>query len=68
MRIPVGRGDVLRAEDGGTEGGCCVGLHARENVLVDGHGEGWAAVAESFADDFHGDASFQQDRGVWRRS
>ncbi len=32
--------------------------------MVDGHGEGGAAVAEAFADDLYGDAGFQQDAGV----
>jgi hypothetical protein len=33
-------------------------------VLVAGHGEGGAAVAEAFADDLHGYAGVQQDAGV----
>jgi hypothetical protein len=30
-----------------------VGLHAEDDVLVDGHSEGGAAVAGAFADDLH---------------
>ena len=33
-------------------------------MLVDGHREGRAAVAEALADDLHRDAGLQQDRGV----
>jgi hypothetical protein len=51
-------------EDRIAESCCGVGLHAGEHVLVDGHREGWAAVAEAFADDFHGDAGLQENRGV----
>ena len=48
----------LVAEHGGAECGGGVGLHAGEDVLVDGHGEGGAGVAEAFADDLHGDVGF----------
>lgn len=41
-----------------------VGLHAGDDVLVHGHGEGGAAVAEAFADDLHVDAGLEQDRGM----
>lgn len=52
------------AEDGGSEGGCCLGLHAGQDVFVDIHGERDAGVAEAFADDFGVDALLQQDRGA----
>ena len=51
-------------EHGGAERDGGVGLHAGEDVLVDGHGEGGAGVAEAFADDLHGDVGLEQDRGV----
>jgi len=41
-----------------------VGLHAGEDMLVDGHGECGAALAEALADHLYGDAGLQQDRGV----
>lgn len=41
-----------------------VGLHAGGDVLVDGHGEGGAAVTEALADDLHVNAGLEQDRGV----
>ena len=52
------------AKDGVAERGRRVSLHAREDVLVDGHGECWAAVAKAFADDLHGDVGLQEDGGV----
>ena len=52
------------AEHKVAERGSRIGLHTGENVLVDGHGERRAAVAEAFADDLHRDVRLQQDRGV----
>ena len=54
----------LRVEHSGAECRSGVGLHAGQDVLVHGHREGRAGVAEAFADDLHGDAGLQQDRGV----
>ena len=33
-------------------------------MLIHGHREGGAGVAEAFADDLHGNTDLQQDRGV----
>ncbi len=41
-----------------------VGLHAGEDMLVDGHRERRAAVAQAFTDDLHRDVRLQEDRGV----
>jgi hypothetical protein len=57
-------GNSDAAEHGLAECSCGISLHAGEDVLVDGHGEGGAAVAEAFADDLHGYAGVQQDAGV----
>lgn len=51
-------------EDGGTKGGCGLCLHAGHDVLVDGHGERDAAVAQSLADHLGVDSLLQQDAGV----
>ncbi len=50
-------------EDGG-EGACCVVLHARQDVLVGGHGEGGTRVAEALGDDLDRHPVTQQQAGV----
>ena len=62
----------LLPEDNVAEHGGGVGLHAEEDVLVDGHGERRAAVAKALAHDLHRHAGLQQDRGMrvpqsWKR-
>ena len=49
------------AEHGVAECSGGVGLHTGQDVLVDGHRERGAAVAETFADDLHGNVRLQQD-------
>lgn len=39
-------------------------LHAGDDVLVGGHRESGGGVAESFGDDFDGDAGFEEQGGV----
>ena len=61
----------LFAEHSVGEGGGGFGLHAGEDVLIDGHGEGDAGVAEAFADDLSRVNAFSWSRivaWVWRRS
>ncbi len=72
--LAAGRGDVVASplslfrpslpEHDVAEHGRGVSLHAREDVLVDGHRERRAAVAEALAHDFHRDTGLQQERGV----
>ena len=54
----------LLPEDSGAERGRCLCLHPRHDVLVDGHGEGDAAVAETLADHLGMNVLLEQDRGV----
>jgi hypothetical protein len=56
------RGLVLLDELG--EDGCCLGLHAGEDVLADAHRERDVRVGEALADDLHGHARLEQERGV----
>ena len=60
--VPPG-GTGGRFEDG-CEGAGGFLLYARKDVLVGGHGEGGCCVPEPFADDFDGDAGFEEQRGV----
>ena len=67
-RVGCLAGHIVVPVDGAAEevleGGCGLGLHARQDVLVHVHGERDVGVAEAFADDLHGDALLEQDRGV----
>lgn len=39
-------------------------MHAGQDVLVGGHGEGGGGVSEAFGDDLDGDAGFEEQGGV----